>query len=406
MQGAIGNKRGPMSDQQWMQDVLGYLLDPMKPEEFFADYHEKKAFVAHRNEPGRYRPLLSIQRIDDLISGMDFQPGTLDMARSDPPISRADYSFESGMIDRGAVARNFQQGATIVLPQLHQVDPTLAGFTRSIESLLSCHVQTNIYLTPPDAQGFKTHYDDHDVFVLQVEGSKSWRLYDTPVENPYRGEGFQPGAHEVGEPVQEFVLHAGECAYVPRGLMHDASTHGHDVSLHITVGLIVKTWADLMLEVVSEVALRRPEFRRALPVGFAQPEYDRSHAEAQFKSLVAALASEADLDSSFDLFVDNFIRSRTPNTRGTIVNFDTPTKAGQRYRLRPLVPWRLAEDGDEIVIITAGGEVRFPAAAEPGLQILLDGGDISDSSFPDLPEDQVQDTLKKLFAYGLSTPVR
>lgn len=394
-----------MSDQQWMQDVLGYLLDPMNPEEFLADYHEKKAFIAHRNDPERYRPLLSIQRIDDLISGMDFQPGTLDMARSDPPISRADYSFESGMIDRGAVARNFQQGATIVLPQLHQVDPTLAGFTRSIESLLSCHVQTNIYLTPPEAQGFKTHYDDHDVFVLQVEGSKSWRLYNTPVQNPYRGEGFQPGAHEIGEPVQEFVLHAGECAYVPRGLMHDASTHGHDVSLHITVGLIVKTWADLMLEVVSDVALRRPEFRHALPVGFARPDFDRTQSALHFKSLMAALNSEADLDSSYDIFVDNFIRSRTPNTRGTIVNFDEPTKAGQRYRLRPLVPWRLAEDGDEVVIITAGGEVRFPAAAESGLHILLDGGEISDSSFADLDEEQVSETLKKLFAFGICTPV-
>tara|TARA_R110002096_G_scaffold115892_2_gene251350 strand:+ start:3113 stop:4300 length:1188 start_codon:yes stop_codon:yes gene_type:complete len=394
-----------MSEQQWMHDVIGYLLDPMNADEFFREYHEKKAFVAHRDDPQRYRPLLSIQRIDDLISGMDMHAGSLDMARSDPPISRSDYSFDSGMIDRGAVARHFQKGATIVLPQLHQVDPTLANFTRSVENLLSCHVQTNIYLTPPDAQGFKTHYDDHDVLVLQVEGSKSWRLYNTPVENPYRGEGFQPGAHEVGEPVAEFILRAGECAYVPRGMMHDASTHGHDVSLHITVGLIVKTWADLMLEVVSDVALRRAEFRHALPVGFARPEFDRSTSAAHFKGLMAALASEADLDSSFDIFVDNFIRSRTPNTRGTIVNFDTPGRTGQRYRLRSLVPWRMAEDGDEIVIITAGGEVRFPSAAEPGLHILLDGGEISDQSFPDLSEELVRETLQKLFAFGLAAPV-
>ncbi len=58
--------------------------------------------------------------------------------------------------------------------------------------------------------------------------------------------------------MEEFVLKAGECAYVPRGLMHDASTHGDEPSLHITLGLIVKTWADLMLEAVSEVALRHP----------------------------------------------------------------------------------------------------------------------------------------------------
>jgi ribosomal protein L16 Arg81 hydroxylase len=32
--------------------------------------------------------------------------------------------------------------------------------------------QTNIYLSPPNAQGFGTHFDSHDVFVLQVAGSK------------------------------------------------------------------------------------------------------------------------------------------------------------------------------------------------------------------------------------------
>lgn len=394
-----------MSDPKWMQDVIGYLLNPVSEETFFSEYHEKKALVAHRSEPDRYRDLLSIQRIDDLISGIDFQAGQLDMARADPPISRTDYSFDSGMIDRGAVARHFQSGATIILPQLHQMDATLANFSRAVEALFSCHVQTNIYLTPPDAQGFKTHYDDHDVLVLQIQGSKAWRLYDTPIENPYRGEGFQPDRHEVGEPVEEFVLHAGECAYVPRGLMHDASTHGHDVSLHITVGLIVKTWADLMLEVVSDVALRRPEFRNALPAGFARPDFDRSGSAARFKGMMNALVSEADLDSSFDIFVDNFIRSRTPNTAGTIVNFRTPTQAEARYRLRPLTPWRLAEDGEEIVIITAGGEVRFPAAVEPGLHTLLDGGEISQSSFSNVPADKALETIQKLFAFGLALPV-
>ena len=57
------------------------------------------------------------------------------------------------------------------------------------------------------------------------------------------------------------------------------------------------------------------------------------------------------------------------------------------------------------MIITAGGEVRFPSAAEPGLHILLDGGEISDQSFPDLSEELVRETLQKLFAFGLAAPV-
>lgn len=394
-----------MSDRPWMQDVIAYLLDPIDHDTFLRDYHEKKAFVAKRKDADRYTPLLSLARIDELISSMDFQAGSLDMTRADPPIHREDYTFSNGMVDRGAIARNFQDRATIILPQLHTMDATLAEFCRSLEALFSCHVQTNIYLTPPDAQGFKTHYDDHDVFVLQVSGSKSWRLYNTPVENPYRGENFQPGVHEAGDPVEEFVLEAGECAYVPRGLMHDALTHGDEASLHITVGLIVKTWADLMLEVVSEVALDEPGFRKSLPPGFARPDFDRETVRSEFEGLIKAIASKADLDSSLDLFTDNFIRSRPPNATGTIVGFQTPENSEQRYRLRPLAPWRLAGDGEEVVIITSGGELRFPEAAEPALHTLLDGGEITASSFEALDETERDNAIRRLYAYGLAVPV-
>lgn len=394
-----------MSDRPWMQDVIAYLLDPIDHDTFLRDYHEKKAFVAKRKDTDRYSPLLSLARIDELISSIDFQAGSLDMTRADPPIHREDYTFSNGMVDRGAIARNFQDRATIILPQLHTMDATLAEFCRSLEALFSCHVQTNIYLTPPDAQGFKTHYDDHDVFVLQVSGSKSWRLYNTPVENPYRGENFEPGVHEAGEPVEEFVLEAGECAYVPRGLMHDALTHGDEASLHITVGLIVKTWADLMLEVVSEVALDEPGFRKSLPPGFARPDFDRETVRSEFERLIKAIASRADLDSSLDLFTDNFIRSRPPNSTGAIVGFQAPDDGARRYRLRPLAPWRLAGDGDEVVIITSGGELRFPEAAEPALHTLLDGGEISAASFEALDEADRDNAIRRLYAYGLAVPV-
>lgn len=251
-----------MPQADWLADPLASLIAPVDAETFFRDHYEKRALIAHRDEPDRYAGLLSIDRVDALVASLDLRAGALDMARSDPPVRPEDFTFETGHIDRGGVAEQYRRGATVILPQLHMSDPVLGTFCRAMEARLSCHVQTNIYLTPPHHQGFKTHYDDHDVFVLQVSGEKAWRLYDMPVENPYRGEGFRPEDHAVGEPVDAFVLKAGDCAYVPRGLMHDATTHGAAPSLHITLGLIVKTWADLVLEAVSEVALRDPAFRR------------------------------------------------------------------------------------------------------------------------------------------------
>ncbi len=90
---------------------------------------------------------------------------------------------------------------------------------------------------------------------MQVSGAKAWRLYGAPVETPFRGERFELGQHEAGEVTQQFTLNPGDCLYLPRGLMHDAENVGDEPSLHITVGLITKTWADLLLESISELAL-------------------------------------------------------------------------------------------------------------------------------------------------------
>ena len=168
-----------MTQHAWMNDVIGYCLGPVDTDTFLGEYHEKKALIAKRKDPERYLDLLSIERIDELVSSIDLPVGALDLtnANLETPLSREDYSFASGFIDRGAVSRHFQNGATVILPQLHQSDAKLASFCRALEAVLSCHVQTNIYLTPPGrSRASRPTTTTTMCFVLQVSGSKSWRL--------------------------------------------------------------------------------------------------------------------------------------------------------------------------------------------------------------------------------------
>jgi lysine-specific demethylase/histidyl-hydroxylase NO66 len=38
-------------------------------------------------------------------------------------------------------------------------------------------VQINAYLTPPAQAGFPPHFDNTDLFILQVAGSKEWCVH-------------------------------------------------------------------------------------------------------------------------------------------------------------------------------------------------------------------------------------
>ena len=59
--------------------------------------------------------------------------------------------------------------------------PALARLCAVLGSAFSSWSRPNVYLTPLDAHGFAPHCDTHDVFVLQITGTKRWSSYDTKV---------------------------------------------------------------------------------------------------------------------------------------------------------------------------------------------------------------------------------
>ena len=389
-----------------IKDPLSYLISPISKTEFFKTYHEKEALLSKHNDANRFHGLLSIDRIDEIIASTELPPSSLDMVRKEPPIERSYYTFKNGNIDRGAVIRHYQEGATIILPQLHLADEILAKFCRSLENVFSSHVQTNIYLTPGSSQGFNTHFDDHDVFVIQLSGTKKWRLYQKPIDNPYRGESFNTKDYKAGELQKEFELKEGECVYIPRGLMHDAISVGEKASLHITVGLIVKKWADLMLEALSEVAIRNPRFRRSLPPGFARPGYNNQSAKIYFDELINEFQKNSNFDKVFEVIKENFIRERTPNLRGSLIDTSSNLPKERLYIRRPNLQAKLKRDELETVIICGGGDLRFELKAYKVLQVILSGEPFSAASLGDSEDGSTLDMIKKLTAFGIIEPIK
>jgi ribosomal protein L16 Arg81 hydroxylase len=381
----------------WQEDALGFLMAPVSRSEFVERTYEREALLNIRGEPERYSELLTLAMLDDFIASADLREGMIELTNRKSPIGREDYTYEDGRIIRTAVARLYQSGATIILPHLHESLFQLGEFARSLEEIFSCHVQTNIYLTPEGNQGFPPHYDNHDVFILQISGAKAWRLYDTPVATPYRGERFRLDTHKPSEVRQEFTLRAGDCVYVPRGMMHDAENVGSEPSLHITVGLITKTWADLLLEAVSELALEEPDFRRSLPPGFATRDFDRELAREQFDALIATIGAKASMDSAFDLMADNFIRGRRPNLAGVIMQHPPVPRPGDRFRRRRFVPWNPADDEGALVIVGPDGDLRFAQEDGDALEVALSGAPFGEA---DLKCAEPAEMIRRLWAQG------
>jgi hypothetical protein len=392
-----GGKGQAHGDEASEEDPLGFLIAPVTPAHFFENYYERAPLLSARQEPLRYAHLLTLEALDSFIDGADLRQGMLDLASQRDRIQPGSFVATDGRIIASAVAEEYLRGATIILPHLHESMPKLGDFCRTLEAVFSCHVQTNVYLTPSGNQGFATHYDSHDVFILQISGSKNWRIYGAPVSTPYRGERFELGRHDPGEVTDSFTLRPGDCVYVPRGVMHDAPNVGDEPSLHITVGLITKTWADLILESVSELALNEPAFRRSLPPGFANRDFDRAAVSRQFRELAALIGERASMDGAFDLLADNFLRERRPKLAGVIAATPNVPKEGEVYRRRRLVPWQVADDEGKLVLIGPGGDLNFDDGDGDALDVALSGEPFS---VPALPCNDPVRLFRKLWANG------
>lgn len=387
--------------------ALARVFDPIDPGTFFTETFEERFHLIERGESDRYADLISVDAIDAFIADNQLFDGQIDATRVEPRITRDVFTRENNQIDRSALLRLYQDKATIIAPQLHSHHKPLGDFVRALEPVFSASVQTNCYLTPPGATGFRTHYDNHDVFILQVSGAKSWRLYDEPVGKPFRGEGFHPGVHDVGEPAEEFVMRAGDTVYIPRGMMHDAQAHEGEASLHITLGLVTKTWADVVLEAISKAALETDDLRRALPPGYANREFDRAPARKQFRAFVSALAEKAELDEPLDIIAEEYVKSRTPEMAGIIRYASDPIPEGQRYGASGNGLYRLIEDEEsgEFAVVTRGGSSEFIGSKRLAFDRAMNGEPFVRTDLQEIEEADAVDLIRRLLSRGLVRPL-
>src|SRR5260370_1281114 len=294
---------------------LEWLINPVNKEVFFESYWEKQPLVVKRNQRDYFNSLLSLDEVDRALTTLDRRYPDVILKNASQEVTAGDYVIGGDRLDIAKVYQLFGEGATITLAFMDSVLPALALFCRSLEGEFTFPFQANIYLTPPGAQGAKPHYDTHDVFVLQIAGSKKWTMYGTPVEIPLPGQDFDSSMHERGAPTQDFELEAGDVAYIPRGIIHDARST-ETVSLHITAGVLRYSWAELLLELVANASLHDPAFRKALPPGFARQGFDRTRATETLGKLLKQAWTESNFEEALDHFVDQFISASPPLLRG------------------------------------------------------------------------------------------
>jgi hypothetical protein len=385
-------------------ETFAWLLRPMAADDFEHRYYQQRFCLVHRDVPGYYRDLLSVADLDQVLGSHAIRHPDLQIVRFEEEIPLSEYASGEGVVDPLRAAKLFADGATLVFAHLHTRVPALARFCTAVSQALSSKMQANIYFTPPDAQGFKPHWDTHDVFVLQVSGSKHWVIYETRHRLPLRGQKFDPEKDPPpSAPVEEFELRAGDLLYIPRGIMHAARATAQP-SLHITAGLMAFTWADFFLQGVAEAALADAALRESLPLGFARPDFPAAERERLVREKAGRLGDRLASDPPFPYFsteVASFNRPVLGNLLEQMTRLPGITLATAARR-RPDAVWDLRETDAGCVVRCFGKEIQLPAFVSPAVRFALDGAPFAVGEIPDCVDGAGKLTLvRRLVKEGL-----
>lgn len=351
--------------------TLQEILAPLTVEEFFTDYYEKKHLVIRKNNKETFKNVLTVEDLDTMfytVSNHHPNFRIVDHSLDEVPDPKTYTVKNSDLIDPLKFVKSFDAGCTLVMSNLEHKIEGCRRLTNEFESFFKHRTQSNIYLTPKNAQGFASHYDSHDVFILQFEGSKTWRIYNNAMpladkSNAFVKEGFIPGPIE-----DEFTLHQGDMLYIPRGIVHDAYCTEEN-SGHITTGLLGKTWAEHLGEMLLErsknhLALRRYTKLHDLP----NLDYNQEKKEVieALKEIITTLEKDEEL-------LDDFYSRQKSISKGHLLQMldVNAINADSKILLREKHKIRISQNEDVFSIKFYDLQMTMPLAAASFLESLF-----------------------------------
>lgn len=253
---------------------LARLLQPIDIAAFFEQHWDRQPVLVQGG--GR-------RRFDDIMTADDFQAVVFDAKLGSPNLrylqksigGRADsldYFLRKKAswtepLSLAHLARELHCG-TLVYVAIESAVASVASSCRRLFTDLKCPVSFNAYFSAGrDASAFDAHFDPQDVFILQLEGEKEWRLWENGrVANPISGHPNPKSQPQPSLPADETMLMTpGDLLYVPRGTWHWPRSLDDNPSLHLTATMVMPRPVDIIQWLTHELS-QEPGFRAALPM--------------------------------------------------------------------------------------------------------------------------------------------
>lgn len=249
---------------------LQKILSQVKKEDFLSVNWLQEPLYISTGE--NFDDIISVALINQFLQEENLLYPFLRVINKGNELSLEEYSAKHNylnILNRNKVFDLFDNGATIVIQGAQYLFKNLEILSQNLTEELKSTINCNIYITPKNSQGFFPHFDTHEVIVLQIFGTKRWKLYDQMKKYPMKSWSLDQdeiAKYRSAVALYEMTLFPGDFLYFPAGVVHDAYCED-TVSIHLTIGAHSKSNLDFLRQIVQnaeQIEYFRSPFKKSL----------------------------------------------------------------------------------------------------------------------------------------------
>ena len=223
------------------------LLGGISPARFMRQYWQKKPLLIRQAVPGM-QPLLARAALFALAGQDDVESRLITRAPTG-----GGWRLRHGPFARTAIPKLSQPGWTLLLQGLDMHLDAAHALLEQFAFVPRARLDDLMVSFATDGGGVGPHFDSYDVFLLQAQGQRRWRIgrqkdltlqADVPLKIL---RDFQPE--------QEWLLEAGDMLYLPPRYAHDGVAQGECMTYSIGFRAPAQgEWAQDLMQRLADVA--------------------------------------------------------------------------------------------------------------------------------------------------------